>query len=367
MFTEKHHLNYLSPKDLDQYLERGWFRMVQTVFTCQFLFFEGAIFSTIWIRRNLKNLAFTKSQRKLIQRNKNQFSFEFGPLNIDRNKETLFHKYRKSFKGSTYLSLSSSLFEPFELAKVLFNSYECRVYDGDKLIALSIFDLGNKSLASIIGIYDPDYKAHSLGLFTMFLEMEFGKSQGFEFYYPGYIIPPNTRFNYKLRIGEAEFLDQHSKQWLPIGELDPQKLAHLEMNEALKNANKILSKINIESKLLIYPPYEGTIFGLWSLDYLEYPIILEVIKSNSESVISLILCYDVKEALYKLYFCSNFHDLSHYYDSSDEDNLATEGVIHPTSWEVKFKDQMIIQSADIDVVIRKIMELQFRTKDEPLI
>ncbi len=44
MFTEKHHLNFLSPKDLDNYLQRGWFRMVQTVFTCQFLFFENAIF-----------------------------------------------------------------------------------------------------------------------------------------------------------------------------------------------------------------------------------------------------------------------------------------------------------------------------------
>jgi arginyl-tRNA--protein-N-Asp/Glu arginylyltransferase len=367
MFTEKHHLNYLSPKDLDQYLERGWFRMVQTVFTCQFLFFEGAIFSTIWIRRKLKSLKFSKSQRKLIQRNKRRFRFEFGPLNIDRTKETLFHKYRKAFKGSTYLSLSSSLFEPFELAKVLFNSYECRIYDGDKLIALSIFDLGKKSLASIIGIYDPAYKEYSLGLFTMFLEMEFGQAEGFEFYYPGYIIPPNNRFNYKLRIGEAEFLDQKNKQWLPIDNLDQEKLPHLEMNDALNVAHAKLSAINIDSKIMIYPPYEGTIFGLWSLDYLEFPIILEIAKSNSESVISLILCYDTKDSSYKLFFCSNFHDLSHYYESLDENSNPNEGVIHPTSWEVKFKDQMIIQSKELEPVIRHIMELQFRTKDEPLI
>ena len=219
MFTEKHHLNFLSPKDLDNYLQRGWFRMVQTVFTCQFLFFENAIFSTIWIRRSLKALSFSKSQRKILKKNKAQFRFEFGPLELNREKEKLFHKYRKSFKGSTYLSLSSSLFEPFELAKVLFNSYECRVFDGDKLIALSIFDLGEKSVASIIGIYDPAYSKYSLGLFTMLLEMEFGRDTGFEHYYPGYIIPPNTRFNYKLRIGNSEFLDQESKQWLPIEQL----------------------------------------------------------------------------------------------------------------------------------------------------
>ncbi len=367
MFTEKHHLNYLSPKDLDQYLERGWFRMVQTVFTCQFLFFEGAIFSTIWIRRNLNNLKFSKSQRKLIQRNKKIFRFEFGPLNIDRNKEMLFHKYRKAFKGSTYLSLSSSLFEPFELAKVLFNSYECRIYDGDKLIALSIFDLGKKSLASIIGIYDPAYKEHSLGLFTMFLEMEFGKAEGYEFYYPGYIIPPNTRFNYKLRIGDAEYLDQVSKKWRPIDQLNSDQLPHLKMNDALLKAHEILKKINIDTKVLIYPPYEGTIFGLWSLDYLEFPIILEVAKSNSESVISLILCFDTKVYEYKLFYCSNFHDLSHYYESIDDHVVALEGVVHPTSWEVKFKDQIIIQSKEIEPVISKIIELNFRTKDEPLI
>ena len=367
MFTEKHHLNYLSPKDLDQYLKKGWFRMVQTVFTCQFLYFEGAIFSTIWIRRSLKALEFTKSQRKLIKRNKERFKVEFGPLHIERNKELLFHKYKKNFKGSTYMSLSSSLFEPFELAKVLFNSYECRVYDGDKLIALSVFDLGEKSMASIIGIYDPAYKAHSLGIFTMYLEMEFGHQLGYQWYYPGYVIPPNPRFNYKLKVGEVEYLDIQSQSWLPYKDMATSNLPHQIMNQALVQAYESLKKINIDSKLMIYPPYEGTIFGLWSLDYLEYPIILEIAASNAQSVVSLVLCFDSVSNSYKLFYCSNFHDLSSYYDGSTDPALAEGGVSHDISWEVKFKDQLLIESADLHEIINIIVDQQFRTKDEPLI
>ena len=68
-------------------------------------------------------------------------------------------------------------------------------------------------------MYDPEYDRYSLGFYTMLLEIEYCMELGLKFYYPGYVVPGYSRFDYKLRIGDVDYFDLYSKEWLPFSAL----------------------------------------------------------------------------------------------------------------------------------------------------
>ena len=67
-----------------------------------------------------------------------------------------------------------------------------------------------------MNFYHPDYKKYSLGKYLMLLKINHAKAMGKEWYYPGYIVPGNRRFDYKLFIGIeiAEIWVPESNNWL---------------------------------------------------------------------------------------------------------------------------------------------------------
>ena len=78
---------------------------------------------------------------------------------------------------------------------------------------------GKKSAASILGAYDPDYRKNSLGFFTMLMEIQFCQQMSIPYYYPGYVVPGYSRFDYKLRIGPVSYFDLRQQEWLPYNQL----------------------------------------------------------------------------------------------------------------------------------------------------
>ena len=65
MFTEIHFPIEILPKELDNYLARGWFRMGQMIFTCHVLCFKDQVYSTVWIRLELDSYYFEKKHAKI--------------------------------------------------------------------------------------------------------------------------------------------------------------------------------------------------------------------------------------------------------------------------------------------------------------
>ncbi|MEK7257049.1 MAG: arginine-tRNA-protein transferase, partial [Bacteroidota bacterium] len=152
MFTQKHFPTFISGEELDKYLERGWFRMGQAVFTCHFLFFEENLYSPIWMRLPLEGYVFRKNLRRVLAKNERRFRTFIRPANLDQEKEELFERYRLHFKGRLDPNLKINMFDNSETN--IFSSYEIAVYDGEKLVAFSFFDVGKSSIASIKGVYD---------------------------------------------------------------------------------------------------------------------------------------------------------------------------------------------------------------------
>jgi len=337
MFTEKLYLDHLPPALLDHYLGKGWYRMGQSMFTCRFLMFQGQLYPAVWTRLPMASFQMNKRQRKLYNRITGQFQVVTRPGKINMEKERLYQKYRRNFRGRLAPSLKVSLLDDGSFN--LFNTYETCIYDGQELVGFSFFDLGKESIASIMGVYHPDYKKFSLGFFTMLAEITFGLENGYTHYYPGYIVPGYSKFDYKTRIGAVECFEERSQRWIPRQQYPFDELPTQRMEQRLKLVKAYLDHWNITNKLVLYPPYEANLIGYWILDYLEYPMYLEC-PGVSPDPTRTVLAYDTIRETYLLYLCSVYDDLSDFFHANLQE--ATSPI--PLQLELLIKDSLLAES-----------------------
>ncbi|MCB0706332.1 MAG: arginine-tRNA-protein transferase [Saprospiraceae bacterium] len=348
MFTEKHYLDRISGKQLDTYLDKGWYRMGQAVFTCRFLIFNGVLFTSIWIRLSLKNYVFSKRKRKRMNQLNARFRTIIRPFEVTAEKEKLYRIYREQFPAKIAPSLASALLDDTE--NNIFNTQEIAIYDGDKLIAFSTFDLGEKSIASILGVYHPDYAKFSLGVYTMLLEVQYGQKNGYDLFYPGYVVPGYSKFDYKLQIGEVDYYDELTSKWNPFTNLDLDNLAPQEIEKALVAFGQKLQEIGLKSHIYLYPPYEANLLGYWILDYLDYPLILEV--QNGQADMSLILCYDHRSKRYHLYQCTVYDNLDDFFRPF----MKIDKPQFPLKFELLIKEKVLLKTHSEAEIILAIQE-----------
>lgn len=254
MLTKTHYPENLTPCELDEYLAKGWFRMGQMIFTCHFLCLEGDLYSPVWVRLSLSDYVFRKRLRKIIRQVESNFRIEVKVADMDDSKERLYQLHKSRFSGFISETLAESLLE-FS-TKNIYQTYEIGVYDGEELVATSFFDRGTKSIASILGLFHPDYEKYSLGLYTMLAEIKYGQELGIEYYYPGYVIHEYPKFDYKLRLGKTDYFNYRNQSWKPFTELDVSKLPGVVLKSQLNAIQSILDDFQIENQCLLYPLYD---------------------------------------------------------------------------------------------------------------
>jgi leucyl-tRNA---protein transferase len=349
MFTAKNYPDHIAPEELDAYLANGWYRMGQTIFTTHFLCFGDEFYSAIWVRLGLKEYQFSKSLRKLLRQN-GRFRHEYRPAIIDEEKETLYQRYRADFPGLLAPSLVDSLRDGEDFN--VYQTLEFAVYDNDQLIAVSFFDVGQKSLASILGIYDPAYRPFSLGLYTMVMEVAYGKNNGFDFFYPGYVVPGYSRFDYKLRIGDVDYLDLRAHDWLPFDSLKAEDIPLDKMRQKLLAMQARLREAGLEPKIQYYPLFEANLFGYTHLAFFDYPILLYCGKLHEDDG-HYIIVFDPRIHLYQLLFCVNYDDIAIYL----HDPFAN--LFHPDRnfTELIVIDHVIETSAQTAVISQALLDI----------
>lgn len=306
MFTDKYYPDRIAAESLDNYLEKGWYRMGQSIFTTHFLSFNRRFYSAIWIRLALKDYAFGKRARKLRRRNERSLRYEFGTMRIDAEKELLYQEYRADFSGTISQSLKEAMLDGEE--DNVYNTWEVRVYEGDELVAFSFFDVGQEGVASILGVYSSSYKQYSLGFYTMLLEIEWCLEQEMLYYYPGYVVPGYERFEYKKRIGEVEYYDLHADDWLPWDQLEASGIPLDNMQNKLAELEAVLLQRNVSCRFLHYPFFEANLFSFFSAPYLDYPVLLWCYPQEGTKTFFLAV-FNVREDAWQLLKCGVYEDM----------------------------------------------------------
>jgi arginine-tRNA-protein transferase len=314
VFAEKHYPESLPANTLDHYLEKGWYRMGQSIFTTHFLCFEETLYSAIWVRLDLNQHQYTKRQRKLMRRNAQLLRVEYAPLKITTEKEALYQKYKANFSGFIARSLTESLLDEDDIN--LYQTMEVQLYHDDRLVGLSFFDLGQQAAASILGIYDPDYESYSLGYYTMLLEMRYCQDQGFRYYYPGYVVPGYRRFDYKLRIGKVDYLQLSSLDWVPFDDLGVNETPLAIMSSQLEVLSGALRGMAIPHHIYWYPLFEANLFGLLQGAYLDFPVILSLGNYLPNANYYYWVVYDIRDGFFKLLECSGNDDFRFYFQEN---------------------------------------------------
>ena len=352
MFTVRHYPTELSPAELDQYLARGWFRMGQLIFTTRFIFFNQRLYTCVWLRLPVGEYRPKKRLRKLMRRNAARFRVEYGPMRIDRDKEVLYLRYRIDRDRFSTESLQSSLLD--YNGNSVYDTWESRVYDGDKLIAFSLFDLGKTSIESITGVYDPDYSQYSLGLYTMLLEVEFAQQRGMAFYYPGYVVPGYEPFAYKTRIGEEqlEFYLPDEDIWEPYLHLDEDEVASVRMIERLNVLLDALKIAGIPALRRIYPPHDIHMHMIEEegITAMAFPIFVQVYPTSLALSQAFCVHYDFRVNEYVLQQYIVYSDIARNYNIRRKKPQDYRAICT----NILIEDRPLLQSASVDYLVDHI-------------
>ena len=198
---------------LDFYLAQGYYRMQQDLFTCQFVPFDGRLYTAHWLRIDLPRVEWGPEQRRLLRRNA-RFTATIRPFRLTEEYEELYVRYRAAITFDAAPTIAAVLMG--ESTHNVFNTQVIELRDEGRLIAAGILDYGERTLAGILNFYDPIYHKHSLGKYLLLLKTDYARRLYLDYYYSGYLVNDYPKFDYKLFACAAatEVFDSISGQWL---------------------------------------------------------------------------------------------------------------------------------------------------------
>ncbi|PPK88399.1 arginine-tRNA-protein transferase [Neolewinella xylanilytica] len=254
-----HPRQFLDPDQLDAFLERGWRPTGQSIYTSDYLRTDDdELHGCLQIRLPLSGFDFKKRHRKLLRRNARRFRAQHAKAGIpDQELRAVNRRYMAEHPDKTREDLEYNVIN--EAGQQVLNTHVLRIFEGERLVAFSYYDLGQRVVYAKAGIYDPLYASASLGLYTMLLEVERALELGFTHYYPGYYSPTFPAFDYKLRLGSMEYRDISTAEWR-AHTTDPntQPEDPLRINRRkLVEARDTLVAAGIRAEFREYPSFTG--------------------------------------------------------------------------------------------------------------
>ncbi len=211
IINEEFYTRGVMPEHLDELLADGWRHFGRHFFRYNFGIYEDEIRRVMPLRIRLEEFRLTKSLRRIARRNADCV-VEKGPAAVDEEMHELFERHKTRFKGS----IPGSLFEFVgQTAETPTNLFQVTVRCDERLLAASFFDLGQVSVSSIYGIFEPDAAYRGLGIFTMLEEIAFARATGKQYYYHGYAYEGESFYDYKKRFSALECFDWDGN-WLEL-------------------------------------------------------------------------------------------------------------------------------------------------------
>lgn len=170
----------LSPEQLDLLLDEGDQRVGATVFRTQCPFCTACE----PVRVDVAAFTRSRSQRRVWKRNED-LRVELGVPELNRRRVALWNRHRAA-RG---LLTEASRRDPVGYKEWLVDSCapttEVRYFEEDRLVAVSLLDLGHTSANSAYHYFDPREGWRSLGVYSVLWEIEMCRLRGIRWYYLG--------------------------------------------------------------------------------------------------------------------------------------------------------------------------------------
>lgn len=193
----------VAPEQMDEMWAQGWRHFGTAFFRYAVAFHDGRLFSVIPLRIDLTRFAPSRSQKRVIARNRD-LQVVIRDTRLDREKETLFARHRERFNFNVPDSLYDFL--SARPATVPCHNQEICVYAGDRLIAVSFLDCGRTATSGVYAMFDPVESPRSPGILLILESIRYARKLGCRYYYPGYAYREPSVYDYKKRFEGLEYL-----------------------------------------------------------------------------------------------------------------------------------------------------------------
>lgn len=197
-------------EDMDRLWEAGWRHFGEWFFRYNVMDDGGSLKSITPLRIDLERFTPSKSQRRVLRRNAG-LRCEFAPARPGQDAREMFQRHKTRFRENIPESLD--VFLSATPATVPCTCLECRVHDGDRLVAVSYLDVGARAVSAVYGMFEPSESWRGLGTLTMLLEIEHARALGCRHYYPGYATREPGAYDYKKLFRALEVLDWETGRW----------------------------------------------------------------------------------------------------------------------------------------------------------
>ena len=214
---------------LDDYLEKGWYRVGPLIMTTDFIEYDGNYVPVFWIRLNLQQYRLSTDSARILRQNQ-KFTTEVARGEFTEELEALYAGYRQGISFPVPPTAKEYLLDVTE--HEVYDTQMILVRDNGKLISAGFFDEGHRTVAGILNIFDPAYKKYSPGKFLILNKIEYAIQTGRSHYYPGYISSRISKFDYKLfpDLNATEVMLPYSRNWYPFAPIGKQGLEGILIN-----------------------------------------------------------------------------------------------------------------------------------------
>lgn len=200
---------------------------------------EDVPFGALWTPHRVWHIRYDVTcldlshQAKRVQRKNRPFRVTVtDPFRLTPSLEVLARKYLVSC-GFRSERLVQEVLPIWRGQSPYYDAVALEVFDGETPVSGGIFYRGLDSVASVFHFFDYTYARYSPGKYLILLTLEWMKAHGLRWYYPGYVVARNPRFDYKLFLGadqaaafaptEERYLDpayrfDTDNPWIPFQE-----------------------------------------------------------------------------------------------------------------------------------------------------
>ncbi len=185
-------LRPLTPGELDQLLEQGDQRVGRTVFRTECPFCQACE----PVRVDVQHFQPSRSQKRVLARNAD-LRVEMGPPSMSRRRVALWNRHRRARGLLTNYSRKDPVGYQEWLVESCAPTVEVRYHQDDRLIGVSVLDVGVTSANSAYHYFDPTDARRSIGVFSVLRELELCASLGIRWYYLGLWAADAVALSYK--------------------------------------------------------------------------------------------------------------------------------------------------------------------------
>ena len=189
-------------------LERGWRRFGRMHFVpeCK------SCNKCVSMRIDVKNYKFSKSEKRVISKNKNTKLY-IRPPSITMEHLSLYDKYHRFMNDKKDWPYSP--IEPEDYMKSYVEAKEEYAKEflyikDDKLIGVALVDILTESISAIYCYYDHDYSDLSIGKFSILAQIKVAKELNIPYIYLGYWIKDHFSMGYKEAYKPFEILENRA-------------------------------------------------------------------------------------------------------------------------------------------------------------